>query len=116
MARLPPGATRIATYNPVGFARVVAKIAYSHAFAEAHSKGESTALNTPIPKLILGDMAEAGKWMGGYHDEAPDTHLHQLRVRTLKSDATGEEFRISIVRLFSLFGMPSYIAVVKTGG
>jgi hypothetical protein len=50
-------------YNPVEFARLIAKIAYTFAFAEG-AEGLIKYEESPVVRAILGETDEIGHWVG----------------------------------------------------
>ncbi|MBU0620708.1 MAG: hypothetical protein KJ795_02565 [Gammaproteobacteria bacterium] len=91
-------------HKPVAFARMIAKIAYSFAYAEGAMNdmyGESFVL-----PAILGERDEIGRWVGTLSD-APRTHpgtLHRIEVHHDRQRG----LLFAEVQLFSDSETPSY--------
>ncbi|QXE91641.1 HNH endonuclease [Geomonas subterranea] len=96
--------------DPVSFARVIAKIAYSTAFAEGALAGVSDT--EAILPAILGETDNIGKWVGTLPGQAEkfDGHLHRV---TLHRDIMAG-FLIAEVHLFSDSSAPRYGVILGT--
>ncbi|MES2672349.1 MAG: hypothetical protein V4673_18270 [Pseudomonadota bacterium] len=96
------------------FARLLAKIAYSLAVAELGLEKIGKAYVLPI---ILGDMTEAGRWIGTSDEvlvpESADTQHTSNILTCIASDELGDKsIIIALIRLFANVPSPRYIVVV----
>lgn len=92
-------------YEPVAFARLIAKIAYGYAVLVM---GLGAITNAHVLPVIRGDATDIGRWVGSAEGEplGPNTGLHAL---TLKVE--GGEIHV-FVRLFAQFNVREYVVVV----
>lgn len=93
---------------PNEFARMIAKIAYSFAYAE----GRINFRNQKFLDSLLGKTDDIGRWVGVFPHEYT-THPGILHWLTIK-----DNFELGIllveVQLFSESGTPTYTVVLKT--
>lgn len=109
---------RLGKYDPLPFARMLAKIAHAFAVGEL---GLDAFQQFYLQKLIRGDYTlEPDKWVGSYPDEVRgdlhtidiDSNLrHELTLRTSPQPYGFSAVTVDI-RLFANYGGPKYIAVV----
>jgi len=92
-------------YQPVQFARGIAKIAFGFAVLQL---GLERIEDRHVVPAILGDASDIGRWVGGHRSPplSASTGLHSI---TLKVEA--KEIQV-FVRLFAQFGAPEYHVVV----
>jgi len=94
---------RFAQINPLIFARMLAKIAYSYAVAKV-GYGQFRPL---VLKLILGNTDTLSHWVGGDWDIPP---ADQWSVHTLdiyQQEAVGQTFLVVSIRLVLSLERPS---------
>ncbi len=94
------------TYEPVAFARMLAKIAYG--FAVGMFGLDMISQNYVLPS-ILGTTEDVGRWVGMLQDNGPDpatTDLHQIWVSAY------DDLIVVHIRLFAECNPPTYIVVV----
>lgn len=97
----------IAKIHPGHFGRMLAKIAHSYAYAN-DGMDDFTPL---LPDVILGKYEFPSFFVGGSRQlRSAENYLHQLKLRTM-SDVDGKDYRIVLIRLFSLMGAPDYVVV-----
>jgi hypothetical protein len=104
----PKRLTTSAAFNPTIFAKMIAKIGYSFAFAEALGRFEPLG-----GRAIVGlDPWFPNYLVGGEPDQAPKSE-YQTETGLLRwPDVNGKEYLVARVRLFGEFGAPVYYAVV----
>jgi hypothetical protein len=92
-------------FSPTDFARTIAKIAFS---AAVRSIGIKAFTYTPIRRVILGEDAAVGRWVGSWSGQPVNNGpgLHQLKIQ-----ARGTSIEV-VVRLFAQFGAPEYHVVL----
>jgi hypothetical protein len=92
------------TYQPVAFARLLAKIAYAHAYAE----GALTLVEDvqPLVDSILGRTDSVGMWVGTAEENPPSSlgQLHTVQI----IEARGIGMLCAKVHLFSDSSAPAY--------
>jgi hypothetical protein len=95
-------------YEPVAFARVVAKIAYAMAAAEGLL--ELVEVNPPVVQSVLGSVNEIGRWVWTLNGpvEAFDGQLHRILFH--RNDDRG--ILIGEVQLFSDSQAPRYGVII----
>jgi hypothetical protein len=92
------------TLHPVAFARLIAKIGYSMAFAEG--KLSRIEGSSPVLPSILGEVDDIGQWVGTLTDpiqKYPGV-LHRIAVR----EDRAHRLLIADVQLFSGSETPTY--------
>jgi hypothetical protein len=95
--------------RPIDPARMIAKIAYSYAVGEL-GYGSFRPL---VTDLILGKTETLSYWVGGEWEIPPPTNTaFDLGWNKHVRDATGVEYVVVSVRLFSFFETPIYHVVV----
>ena len=96
------------THQPAAFARMIAKIAFTHAFAI----GALGRLNgrSPVIDAILGKTEDIGKWVGTVQESPPSRPglLHSMQVI---ENAKANKL-LALVRLFADSATPSYGVVL----
>jgi hypothetical protein len=92
-------------YQPIEFARLVAKMAYGYAVMVMGLRAIASAHVLPA---ILGDLTDIGRWVGSVEGKpvGPRTGLHALSLIV-----NGGEIHV-FVRLFAQFNMHEYVVVV----
>jgi hypothetical protein len=100
------------TYKPIEFARLIAKIAYSFAFAEG-AEGLIKYGESPVVRVILGETGEIGHWVGSMTEPLTSIpgSLHELYV------APGQDGRgllVGQVKLFADLPSPRYGVILGT--
>ena len=101
---------KIGTINILEFTRMLAKIAHSYAVAEF-----GLDVFTPfLPDLILGKSTITPYLVGGDKSDAPlldsEPALHHVYWQDCL--VNGVQYILVAIRLFAIFGMPRYHAVV----
>lgn len=93
------------TYQPVKFARTVAKVAYGFTVL---SLGLEHIADRYVLPALLGEANNIGRWVGcdGSSPLGPSSGLHAVTLRM-----EGKEIHV-LVRLFAQFGAPEYHVVV----
>jgi hypothetical protein len=93
------------TYEPVAFARLLAKIAYGFTVAEF---GLSKIEEAHVLPAILGKSDDVGRWVGCAADNrlAAGSHLHEIKLSVISGEIRGH------VRLFAQFNAPEYLVIV----
>jgi hypothetical protein len=97
-----------AQINPLKFARMLAKIAYSYAVAKV-GYGKFRPL---VLKLILGKTDTLSHWVGGDWDIPPADQWSVHTLEIYQQEAVGRTFLVVSIRLFPFFGTPVYRVVV----
>lgn len=97
-------------YEPVAFARMLAKIGFATAYAE----GALTRIDEPCPVIpaILGDAEDIGNWVGtmtGVYRKYPNL-LHRVALH----EDLERNLLVAEVQLFASSGTPSYGVVLGT--
>lgn len=92
-------------YEPVKFARAMAKIAYGFAVL---TFGLDHIAERYLLTALLGETSDIGRWVGCDRTSplSPSTGLHAVALRM-----EGKEIHV-LVRLFAQFGAPEYHVVV----
>lgn len=97
-------------YEPISFAKMVAKIGFATAYAE----GALTRIDEPCPVIpaILGEANDIGYWVGtmtGAYRKYPGI-LHRVALH----EDQERDFLVAEVQLFASSGTPSYAVVLGT--
>jgi HNH endonuclease len=101
-------------FDPISFARFLAKVAHAFAVGELGADGFRPMLR----QLILGRQSQfAFHYIGGgTGDEPPSTRLHELsigrRKQVLSVGETAQDLLVVRLRFFARYGLPAYYAVV----
>lgn len=92
-------------YQPVEFARLVAKIAYGYAVLVL---GLSAIADAHVLPAIRGDSTDIGRWVGSAEGEpvGQNTGLHALSLKVKSGEIN------VFVRLFAQFNVREYVVVV----
>jgi hypothetical protein len=95
------------SYNPVAFARAIAKIAYGFTVLKL---GLERIADRYVLPAMLGEASDIGRWVGCDPGPpiSPSTDLHAW---SFGLDQDHKEIHV-LVRLFALFGAPEYHIVV----
>ena len=102
---------RLGRIRELDFARMLAKIAHSYAYAKC---GIDT-FQPMLLDLILGRAENASYLVGGDHSGAsPDQPaiMHDLYPLECRVEPSGTEYLLVAIRLFAMLGMPRYHVVV----
>jgi len=93
------------SYQPIAFARLLAKIAYGFAVAWL---GLSMIEEDYVLPAILGKSDDVGRWVGCVTDNqlAAGKHLHEIKLLVTKGEI------IERVRLFARFNALEYLVAV----
>jgi hypothetical protein len=101
------------TLAPAFFARMISKIAYSHAVARF---GPSALVDEFVTDIILGKSERIGDIVGCVSSDLPApqfTHEHVLRPAVYKGGLSGEERLLTVqVKLFAGLPTPVYEVVL----
>lgn len=92
----------------IDFARMLAKIAHSYAFAKC-------GIQPLLLDLILGRAENASYLVGGDHSlTLPDqpNMLHDIFPVSCRLEPSGAKYLLIAIRLFAMMGMPRYHVVV----
>jgi hypothetical protein len=95
-------------YYPAAFGRMIAKIAYSYAFAEGATQGLRQV--SPMLPALLGKSDDIGRWVGTLPKQL-ETHpglLHRLALREDRENG----LLVAEVQLFADSSTPSYGVVL----
>jgi hypothetical protein len=90
------------------FVRMIAKIAHSYIVSH-YGIGNFRPL---LPDLILGKNKLHYYLVGGYDPDAPETPEADHQLLALIPKVNGQHYVAAGVRLFSRWGMPTYLAMV----
>ena len=95
-------------FEPQGFGRMVAKIAFC---AAVYTMGLEALRLSPIRAAILGEDPNVGYWVGSWilDPQTQPKGIHAMKVRK-----SGTAFHV-ILRLFAQFGAPEYHVVLGHG-
>ena len=102
---------RLGRIRELDFARMLAKIAHSYAFAKC---GIDT-FQPMLLDLILGRAENASYLVGGDHSgQIPDQPaiMHDIYPVGCRVEPSGAEYLLVAIRLFAMLGMPRYHVVV----
>src|ERR1019366_9491137 len=103
------------TIDPTSFARMIAKIAYSYAFAVL---GQIPRSECPVLPFILGSADDGGTWVGSaeyrlpIEDQRPNYALGLMAI-PMRVDGVQEAVTVAQVKLFASAGAMGYEVVVR---
>jgi hypothetical protein len=93
------------TYQPIAFARLLAKIAYGFTVA---TYGLNMVQEAYVLPAILGQSDDIGRWVGCTANDSvtPGRDLHRINLKSINGEIHCN------VRLFTIFNTPEYLVIV----